>query len=154
MSETPALATGRLLGSDAEMRALLKSARTIAVVGLSGNADKPSFGVARYLQAQGYRILPVNPAPVWAGKQILGEPCHASLQAAAASIDGNIDIVDCFRRSEDIPPVAEAAIAVGAKCLWMQLDIVNPAAAAQAMAAGLDVVMNRCTLIEHRRLFG
>jgi len=152
LGEDENIAAGKILRSDDDIRRLLKTARTIAVVGLSGNESKPSFGVARYLQAQGYRIIPVNPASAWGDKQILGEKCYASLRDIPQDIVGKIDIVDCFRKSGDIPPIAEDAIAVGAKCLWMQLDIVNDAAAARAMAAGLDVVMNRCTLVEHRRL--
>ena len=152
LDDEAAVAGGKILNADDEIRRVLKQARTIAVVGLSGNEAKPSFGVAKYLQAHGYRIIPVNPAPAWKDKQILGEKCYASLCEAADSIAEKIDIVDCFRKSADIPPIAEEAIAIGAKCLWMQLDIVNEAAAARAVAAGLEVVMNRCTLIEHRRL--
>lgn len=143
---------GKILTSDDDIRRVLKGARTIAVVGLSGDVAKPSFGVAKYLQAHGYRILPVNPAMAAKGELILGEKCHASLQAAAQSSATKIDIVDCFRKSGDIPPIATEAIAIGATCLWMQLDIVNDAAAQHATAAGLAVVMNRCTLVEHRRL--
>jgi len=100
------------------------------------------------MQAHGYRIVPVNPmAP-----EILGERSYPSLTAAAA--DHRIDMVDCFRKSEDIPPLAEEAIAIGAQCLWLQLGVVNEDAAARARAAGLAVVMDRCVKIEHARLFG
>ena len=132
---------------------ILQDSKTIAVVGLSNKPERASFGVAEYLQQQGYRILPVNPQ--YAGQEILGERVHASLQEAAdalAPTGQRIDIVDCFRKSEDIPPIAREAIAVRAGCLWMQLDIENQPAADMARAAGLDVVMNHCIKIEHRSL--
>jgi len=124
--------------------------RTIAVVGLSINPARDSHEVAAYLQRNGYRIVPVN--PTYAGQEILGEPCHATLTAAAAALDKDgitIDVVDCFRRSEAIEPIAEEAIEVGARCLWMQLGVVNEAAAAKARHAQLDVVMDRCLKLEH-----
>jgi predicted CoA-binding protein len=132
---------------------ILQDSKTIAVVGLSNKPERASFGVAEYLQGQGYRILPVNPA--YAGEEILGERVYASLQEAADALAPSgqrIDIVDCFRKPEDIPPLARDAIAVRAGCLWMQLDIENQAAADLARAAGLDVVMNHCLKIEHRKL--
>ena len=132
---------------------ILNDSKTIAIVGLSNKPDRASFGVAEYLQEQGYRILPVNPA--YAGEQILGEKVYADLQEAADALAPNgtrIDIVDCFRKSEDIPPLARDAIAIRAGCLWMQLEIENQAAADLARAAGLDVVMNHCLKIEHRKL--
>ena len=132
---------------------ILQDSKTIAIVGLSNKPDRASFGVAEYLQQQGYRILPVNPA--YAGQEILGEPVHASLQEAADALAPSgqrVDIVDCFRKSEDIPPLARDAIAIRAGCLWMQLEIENQAAADLARAAGLDVVMNHCLKIEHRKL--
>ncbi len=132
---------------------ILKDSKTIAVVGLSNKPERASFGVADYLQQQGYRIVPVNPA--YDGQDILGERVYADLQAAADALSANgtrIDIVDCFRKSEDIPPLARDAIAIRAGCLWMQLDIENQAAADLARAAGLDVVMNHCLKIEHRSL--
>ena len=132
---------------------ILHDSKTIAIVGLSNKPDRASFGVAEYLQGQGYRIIPVNPA--YAGKEILGERVHASLQEAADALAPSgtrIDIVDCFRKSEDIPPLARDAIAIRAGCLWMQLEIENQAAADLARAAGLDVVMNHCLKIEHRKL--
>jgi uncharacterized protein len=132
---------------------ILNDSKTIAIVGLSNKPDRASYGVAEYLQGRGYRILPVNPAYV--GEEILGEKVYASLQEAAdamAPSGTRIDIVDCFRKSEDIPPLARDAIAIRAGCLWMQLEIENQAAADLARAAGLDVVMNHCLKIEHRKL--
>jgi len=131
---------------------ILQDSKTIAVVGLSNKHERASFGVAEYLQGQGYRILPVNPA--YAGEEILGERVYATLQEAADALPSGqrIDIVDCFRKPEDIPPLARDAIAVRAGCLWMQLEIENQAAADLARAAGLDVVMNHCLKIEHRKL--
>jgi len=132
---------------------ILEDSTTIAIVGLSNKPERASYGVAHYLQGEGYRILPVNPA--YAGDEILGERVYASLQEAADALAPSgqrIDIVDCFRKSEDIPPLARDAIAVRAGCLWMQLEIENQAAADLARAAGLDVVMNHCLKIEHRKL--
>jgi predicted CoA-binding protein len=131
---------------------ILQNSKTIAVVGLSNKPERASFGVAEYLQGQGYRILPVNPA--YAGQEILDERVYATLQEAADALPSGqrIDIVDCFRKPEDIPPLARDAIAVRAGCLWMQLEIENQAAADLARAAGLDVVMNHCLKIEHRKL--
>ena len=131
-----------------ELRHILGTCRTIAVVGLSPQWHRPSFFAAKYMQAHGYRIVPVNPMAT----EILGERSYPSLTAAAA--DYRIDMVDCFRKSEDIPPLAEEAIAIGAQCLWLQLGVVNEDAAARARAAGLAVVMDRCVKIEHARLFG
>jgi predicted CoA-binding protein len=131
------------------IRQILEDAHTIAVVGLSSKPERPSHEVAAYLQAHGYRIVPVNPS--WAGEQILGEPVYANLRDAAAALGAGglrIDIVDCFRKSEDIAPIARDAIAIRASCLWMQLGIENQAAADMAAAAGLDVVMNHCMKIE------
>jgi predicted CoA-binding protein len=132
---------------------ILRDSKNIAVVGLSNKPERASYGVAEYLQGQGYRIIPVNPQ--YAGKEILGERVHASLQDAADALAPSgqrIDIVDCFRKPEDIPPLARDAIAIRAGCLWMQLEIENQAAADLARAAGLDVVMNHCLKIEHRKL--
>lgn len=131
-----------------ELRHILGTCRTIAVVGLSPQWHRPSFFAAKYMQAHGYRIVPVNPM----ASEILGERSYPSLTAAAA--DHRIDMVDCFRKSEDIPPLAEEAIAIGAQCLWLQLGVVNEDAAERARAAGLAVVMDRCVKIEHARLFG
>jgi predicted CoA-binding protein len=125
---------------------ILGSARTIAVVGLSAEWHRPSFFAAKYMQEHGYRIVPVNPRY----DEILGERCHPSL----ATIAGPVDIVDVFRRTEDVLPIAEQAIAIGAKCLWQQIGVTNVEAARLAAAAGLDSVMNRCVKIEHARIFG
>ncbi|MFT5644838.1 MAG: putative CoA-binding protein [Janthinobacterium sp.] len=126
---------------------ILKQSRTIAVVGLSCKPHRTSYQVAQYLQAHGYRVIPVNPS--YAGTDILGEHCHATLQDAALALGATrIDIVDCFRKAQDIAPVAQAAIDIKAGCLWMQLGISDPVSGDLASAAGLDVVMNRCTKIE------
>ncbi len=139
--------------SISDLRRILASCRTLAVVGLSPQWHRPSYFAAKYMQAHGYRIVPVNPG----AQEILGERCYPSVTAAAEALTHEglrIDMVDCFRRSEDIPPIAEEAIAIGARCLWLQLGVVNEAAAARARAAGLEVVMDRCVKIEHARLFG
>jgi hypothetical protein len=136
-----------------ELRRILGSCKTLAVVGLSPQWHRPSFFAAKYMQAHGYRIVPVNPTAT----EILGERCWPSVTAAAQALakEGvKIDMVDCFRRTEDIPPIADEAIAIGAKCLWQQIGVKNEEAAAKARAAGLDVVMDRCVKIEHARLFG
>jgi predicted CoA-binding protein len=130
----------------ASLRRILASSRTIAVVGLSAEWHRPSFFAAKYMQEHGYRIVPVNPRYA----EILGERCFASLDA----VDIPIDIVDVFRRTEDILPFAVQAIAIGAKCLWQQIGVKNVEAARLAEAAGLDAVMDRCVKIEHARLFG
>ncbi len=130
----------------ATLKRILKSNRVIAVVGLSANWWRPSYFVAKYLQDHGYRVIPVNPAY----QEVLGEKCYASLK----DVPEKIDMVDCFRKAEEIPALAEDAIAIGAKCLWMQLGVVNEAAAARARATGMDVIMDRCVKIEHGRLFG
>jgi len=122
----------------------------IAVVGLSNRPERASYDVSAYMQRQGYRIVAVN--PMYAGQQILGEFCHASLSAAQQSLaaDGlTIDIVDCFRKAAEIAPLVEEAIAIGAGCVWMQQGIVNESAAQRARAAGLVVVMDRCIKVDH-----
>jgi uncharacterized protein len=137
----------------ATLRRILGTCKTIAVVGLSPQWHRPSFFAAKYMQAHGYRIVPVNPG----ASEILGERSYPSVTAAAQALSQQgekIDLVDCFRKSEDIPPIADEAIAVGARCLWMQIGVINEPAAAKARAAGLDVVMDRCVKIEHARLFG
>jgi len=141
------------MSSIADLRRILATCRTLAVVGLSPQWHRPSYFAAKYMQAHGYRIVPVNPGAT----EILGERAFPSLTAAAQALAAEgraIDMVDCFRRTEDIPPLGAEAIAIGAKCLWQQLGVVNEAAAARARAAGLDVVMDRCVKIEHARLFG
>jgi predicted CoA-binding protein len=129
---------------------ILKDSKAIAVVGLSTNPERASHGVAHYLQQHGYRIVAVN--PTYAGQDILGEKVYSSLQEAAdalAASGARIDIVDCFRKSEDMLPVAREAVAIRAACLWMQLGVVNQAAADLAKAAGLDVVMDQCIKVQH-----
>ena len=128
------------------LRRILKTCRTIAVVGLSADWHRPSFFVAKYLQEHGYRVIPVNPRY----ETILGEPCYQRLE----DIPEKVDMVDVFRRGEDVGPIAASAIAIGATCLWQQIGVKNEAAAARASAAGLEVVMDRCVKIEHGRLFG
>jgi uncharacterized protein len=126
-----------------QIHEILQLAKTIAIVGLSSNPDRASYHVAEYLQSCGYRIIPVNPAI----KESLGEKCYARLK----DIPEEVDIVDVFRRSEDIPPIADEAILIKAKTLWMQEGIVNKPAAKKAEAAGLKVVMDRCIMKEHLR---
>ncbi len=128
------------------LRRILKQTRVIAVVGLSADWFRPSYFAAKYMLEHGYRVIPVNPRY----PEILGLECYPSLSA----IPGKVDMVDCFRRSADIGPIADEAIAIGAKALWQQIGVRNEAAAAKAAAAGLDTVMDRCVKIEHARLFG
>jgi hypothetical protein len=123
---------------------LLKESKVVAVVGLSPNPARDSNRIARYLKAQGYRVIPVNPN----AEEVLGERCYPSL----AAVPEKIDLVDIFRRSEDVPPIVDDAIAAGAKVVWMQLGIVHQEAAQKAADAGLDVVMDKCTMVEHRLL--
>jgi uncharacterized protein len=123
---------------------LLRSSRVIAVVGLSSDEMRPSYGVAAYLKRVGYRIIPVNPNET----EVLGEKAYARLE----DVPEKIDIIDVFRRSEFVRGVVESAIKVGAKAVWMQEGVVDEAAAATASAAGLDVVMDRCILKDHRSL--
>jgi uncharacterized protein len=126
-----------------EIKALFKHCKTIAIVGLSDNPMRPSHEVARYLQQQGFRIIPVNPKLT----EVLGEKCYASLR----EVPDKIDMVDCFRRSEEMLPIAQDAAEIGAACLWMQIGIINHAAAKIAEDAGLKVVLDKCIKIEHRR---
>ena len=129
-----------------KIRRILRTSRTIAVVGLSAQWHRPSFFAAKYMQEHGYRVIPVNPQY----DSILGERCFKSLR----DIPEKVDIVDCFRKSAEIPAIAEDAIAIGAKVLWMQLGVQNAEARAKAEAAGLEVIDNRCVKIEHGRFFG
>ncbi len=122
---------------------ILTKYKTIAVVGLSSNPARPSYGVTEYIQSSGYQIIPVNPNET----DVLGEPSYASLD----DVPQKIGIVDIFRRPENVPPVVDAAIRVGAKVIWMQLGIANQTAAEKAQAAGLTVVMDACMLIEHKK---
>ncbi len=131
------------------LRRILHDNRRIAVVGISAEWHRPSYFVGKYLIEHGYTMIPVNPKYA----EVLGRRCYPDLGTAAREA-GPIELVDCFRRSEDIPALADAAIAIGARVLWMQLGVVNEAAARKARAAGLEVVMDRCVKIEHGRLFG
>lgn len=128
------------------LRTILKRCRTIAVVGLSGDWYRPSYFAAKYMQAHGYRIVPVNPKY----PEILGEKSYARLE----DIPHPVDMVDVFRKTEDVLPIARSAIAIGAKCLWQQLGVMNTDADRLAREAGLESVMDRCVKIEHARLFG
>jgi predicted CoA-binding protein len=128
------------------VRQSLTDCKTIAVVGLSPKPHRDSFRVAKYMQDHGFRIVPINPN----ANEVLGEKSYASLTEAA--MHKRIDMVNCFRNSEDIPPIAAEAIAIGAKSLWLQLGVVNAAAAKQATDAGLVVVQNLCLMVEHRQL--
>lgn len=134
------------MNSDREMKAILQSAKTIASVGVSGNPEKESYEVVAYLKEQGYRIIPVNPTAT----EILGEKAYPNLE----SVPEKIDVVQVFRKPEDVPPVVDDAIKVGAKVVWMQVGIVNEEAAQKARDAGLQVVMDACMRMTHRRLIG
>jgi len=128
------------------LRRILKTCRTVAVVGLSAEWHRPSNFVAKYLQGHGYRVIPVNPRY----EGILGEKSYARLE----DIPEPVDMVDVFRRTADVLPIARSALAIGAKCLWQQIGVKNLEADALARGAGLDSVMDRCVKIEHARLFG
>ena len=130
------------------LRRILKENRVMAVVGLSADWFRPSHFAAKYLQEHGYRVIPVNPR--YAGQTLLGERCYASLR----DIPDQVDLVDVFRKTADVMPIAEEAIAIGAKVLWQQIGVKNVAADAKVRAAGLESVMDRCVKIEHARLFG
>ena len=129
-----------------KIRRILRNSRTLAVVGLSAQWHRPSYFAAKYMQEHGYRVIPVNPMY----DEILGEKCYKSLR----DIPERVDVVDCFRKSGEIPALAEDAVAIGAKVLWMQLGVRNAAARATAEGAGLEVVEDRCVKIEHGRFFG
>lgn len=130
------------------VEALLAQPRTVAVVGLSPKTHRDSFRVAQYMQAQGWRIVPINPVAAASGTPILGEKVYATLQEAAQH--QKIDLVDVFRNSAEVPPVIDDAIAIGAPAVWLQLGIAHDAATAKARAAGLLVVQDRCLMVEHR----
>lgn len=134
------------MDSDQTLKEILLSTKTIASVGLSSSPGKVSFGVGAYLIEQGYQVFPVNPIT----DEILGEKAYPDLE----SIPENIDVVQVFRRPEDVPSVVDAAIKAGAKVVWMQLEIVNEEAAQTARDAGLQVVMDHCMRVEHMRLIG
>ena len=132
------------MNSDKEMKEILLSAKTVASVGLSSNQEKESYWIVAYLQEQGYRIIPVNPTAT----EILGEKVYPSLSA----IPVPVDVVQVFRRSEDVPPVVDEAIKIGAKVVWMQAGISHEAAAEKAREAGVKVVMDACMRVTHNRL--
>lgn len=129
-----------------QLRQILRSCQTIAVVGLSADWYRPSYFAAKYMQEHGYRVIPVNPKY----SEVLGERCYPDLE----SIPEKVDLVDVFRKSDDCVPIARDAVAIGAKALWMQIGVMNAEAAQYAQAAGLEVVEDRCVKIEHARLFG
>ena len=135
-----------MIKDDVQLKAILTSVRTVASVGVSANEDKPSNGIFSYLKEHGYHMIPVNPT----ASEVHGEKVYADLFA----ITEPVDVVQIFRKSEDVPPVVEAAIKIGAKVVWMQKGIVNVAAANMAEAAGLQVVMDRCMFETHLRLIG
>lgn len=130
------------------LRRILRNCRTIAVVGLSLEWHRPSNFAAKYMQQHGYRVVPVNPR--YAGGEVLGEICFANLD----DVPHPVDMVDVFRRTQDVLPIARQALAIGARCLWQQIGVMNLEADRLAREGGLDSVMNRCVKIEHARLFG
>jgi uncharacterized protein len=132
--------------SNEELKEILLSAKTIASVGLSSNPAKESFSIVQYLKDQGYRIIPVNPTAT----EIMGEKVYPDL----SSVPEKVDVVQVFRKPEDVPPVVDEAIKIGAKVIWMQSGIVNEEAAQKARAAGLKVVMDACMRVAHRGLIG
>ena len=132
--------------TDAEIKHILETSKTIAIVGLSDKPERDSYRVAEYLQAQGFRIIPVNPIVT----SVLGERSYTSV----TDIPDQVDVVDIFRKPEAVGPVVAEAIAAGARVIWMQLGVVNHTAAESAHAAGLQVVMDRCMKLEHQRLLG
>ena len=132
------------------LRRILATSKVIAVVGLSRDWFRPSYFAAKYLLEHGYTIIPVTPGQ----REILGQPCYASLRDIPAQSGKCVDIVDVFRKASDVPPIAEDAIAIGAKVLWQQLGVANMEAVQRAEAAGLETVVDRCVKIEHARLFG
>lgn len=132
---------------DDTIRHILATCKTIAVVGLSPKPHRASFDVSRYMQAHGWRIIPINPAAVASGATILGEKVYATLLDAAQH--EKIDLVNVFRNAEDVPPVVDEAIAIGALAVWLQLGIVNDSALEKARAAGLSVIQNKCLMVEH-----
>jgi predicted CoA-binding protein len=132
------------------LRRILKESRVLAVVGLSANWHRPSYFAAKYMLEHGYRVIPVNPQY----QEVLGQKCYASLRDIPRSVVGQVDLVDVFRKTGDVMPVAQDAVAIGARVLWQQLGVKNEAAAALAREAGLESVMDRCVKIEHARLFG
>ena len=130
----------------AGLRRVLQDNRVIAVVGLSPNWNRPSYFAAKYMLEHGYTVIPVNPG----APELIGQNCYPDL----AAIPVRVDLMDVFRKPEDAGPIADEAIRIGAKCLWLQLGVIEREAAGKAVAAGLDVVMDRCVKIEYARLFG
>ncbi|WP_425449904.1 CoA-binding protein [Virgifigura deserti] len=137
---------------DEHLRRILRSVKTIAMVGASPDWNRPSAFVMEYLQSKRYRVIPVNPTA--AGRTINGETCYAALTDIPQESAGRIDMVDIFRRSDKVGPIVDEAVAIGASVVWMQIGVRNDEAAAKAEAAGLTVVMNRCPKIEYGRLHG
>lgn len=142
------LATIRATSGAFERLRILTEHHTIAMVGLSADPMRPSHFAAIYMQSEGYTIIPVNPR--YAGQTILGQRVYSSLE----EIPDQVDIVDVFRRASEVPEIAQSAIAIGSRVLWMQLGVINQEAARTAREAGLEVVMDRCVKIEHARFFG
>ena len=134
---------------DADLRRIFDESRTWAVVGCSSDSSRDSHRIGAYLQQLGYRVVPVNPNEI----EVLGEPCHPDLATAAEAV-GKIDVVDVFRRSSEAGAHVDEAVAIGADAVWLQLRVVDEAAAQRAADAGLDVAMDRCPRIEHPRLYG
>jgi predicted CoA-binding protein len=143
-------ATSETMSDIETLRRILASHRVIAVVGLSAEWNRPSFFAAKYMQEHGYRIIPVNPRY----PSILGETCYPSLRHLPAELAASVGIVDCFRRTADILPIAQDAVAIGAKVLWQQIGVMNLQADEFVRQRGLESVMDRCVKIEHARLFG
>lgn len=133
-----------------DLRRILRNCKKIAVVGLSAEWNWPSYFAAKYMQEHGYQIIPVNPRYSNLPEGVLGEKCYATL----SDIPFEVDMVDVFRRTEDVMPIAQEALKIGAKCLWQQLTVENEEAADLFRSKGLDAVTNRCVKIEHARLFG
>jgi len=133
------------INDDRELKEILKTIKVVASVGVSSNDEKPSYWIFHYLREHGYKMIPVNPTAT----KILGEKVYPDL----ASIPDKVEVVQVFRKPEDVPPVVEAAIKIGAKIVWMQEGVINEAAAKRAEEAGLKVVMNRCMMKTHQRLF-
>ncbi len=138
--------TGRFATTAADRLLILEKYKRIAMVGLSSNEFRPSHFAAKYLLAEGFQVIPVNPRE----KEILGQVCYPSITA----IPGGVEVVDIFREASAVPALVDEAIAIGAKVVWMQLGVINEEAAEKAVAAGLEVVMDRCMKIEHARFFG
>jgi predicted CoA-binding protein len=139
-----------MLPSDTDLQNWLRQSRTIAVVGISNDPSKPSHYVSAYMQQRGYTIVPVNPKYALRGEQVLGQTCYARLTDIPPDI-GRVDIVNCFRQTADIVPIAQDAVAIGAKGLWQQVGIDNQVAIDLATQAGLWCVSNACLMVEHRR---